>query len=280
MDWILTNPDEEPQAPVQEVQESTSSGTTSSQSASEQPPEQAKSIRCDDCGKLFNSPEQVEFHASKTSHENFTESTEEVKPLTEEERKEQLAKLEAKLKQRRLEREAKEKEEALLREKNRIKSGKELLEAKKKHDELEMKKIIEQRKREKEEERIAKQRVREQIEQDKLARKAKFGGGESAPKPAEVKPLPATAQISKPAANYTEVRLQIRLTDGSSLCQTFGAKEPLSAVKVYVEMNRKDDVGQFSLMTNFPKKVFTTEDYEKPLEALGRIKIKLITVLF
>lgn len=43
--------------------------------------------------------------------------------------------------------------------------GKELLEAKKKHDELEMKRIVEQRKREKEEEKLAKQRVREQIEQ-------------------------------------------------------------------------------------------------------------------
>lgn len=52
-----------------------------------------------------------------------------------------------------------------MREKNRIKSGKDLLEAKKKHEELEMKKIVEQRRREKEEDRLAKQRVREQIEQ-------------------------------------------------------------------------------------------------------------------
>lgn len=66
-----------------------------------------------------------------SGHENFVESTEEKKPLTDEERKEQLAKIEAKLKQRRLEREAREKEETLLREKARIKSGKELLEAKK-----------------------------------------------------------------------------------------------------------------------------------------------------
>ncbi|KAJ8948201.1 hypothetical protein NQ318_010477 [Aromia moschata] len=99
----------------------------------------AKSIQCDDCGKLFQTNEEVEFHASKTGHENFSESTEEKKPLTEQEKKEQLAKIEAKLRQRRLEREAREKEEALLKEKIRIKSGKELLEAKKKHDELEMK---------------------------------------------------------------------------------------------------------------------------------------------
>lgn len=43
--------------------------------------------------------------------------------MTEDEKKEQLAKIEAKLRQKRLEREAREKEEALQRERNRIKSG-------------------------------------------------------------------------------------------------------------------------------------------------------------
>lgn len=64
-------------------------------------------------------------------HENFSESTEEKATLTEEEKKEQLVKIMAKLKQRRLDREAREKEEALQRERTRIKSGKELLEVKK-----------------------------------------------------------------------------------------------------------------------------------------------------
>lgn len=187
--------------------------------------------------------------------------------MTEEEKKEQLAKIEAKLRRRRLEREAREREEALLREKNRIKSGKELLEAKKKHDELEMKKIVEQRKREKEEERLAKQRVREQIEQDKLARKVKFGGGMN------VEPVSspvAEPSIVKPISNnYSEVKLQIRLPNGSALTQTFGAKEPLSAVRLYVQMNREDADGPFNLMTNFPRKVFLSDDYDKPLETLG-----------
>lgn len=110
-------------------------------------------------------------------HENFSESTEEKKPLSEDEKKEQLAKIEAKLKQRRTEREEREKQEALEREKKRIRSGKDMLEAKKKQEDLEIKKIVEQRKREKEEERLARQRVKDQIEQDKLARRAKFSGG-------------------------------------------------------------------------------------------------------
>lgn len=198
-------------------------------------------------------------------HDKFSESMEEKKPLTEDEKKEQLAQIEAKLKQRRLEREAREKQEELEREKNRIRSGKEILEAKKKQEEIEIKKLVDQKKREKEEERLARQRVKEQIEQDKQMRKAKYGGQVETTIPVVQEPP------SKPvtAIDYSEVKLQIRLTDGKILSQTFSAKEPLSAVRLYVEMNRTDQPGAFSLMTSYPRKIFSMEDYEKPLNSLG-----------
>lgn len=271
MDWLLSHEDElgdvQPQ-PSQPAEEPPSNQNPEEPEPQATPEEQVvRSIKCEDCGKLFKTHAEVEFHATKSGHENFSESTEEKKPLTEEEKKEQLAKIEAKLRQRRLEREAREKQEALERERTRIKSGKELLEAKKKHDEQEMRKLVEQRKREKEEEKLARQRVKEQIEQDKLARKAKFSG-----QPAEVPEVPSLSPqppATKPQMGYSEVMLQIRLTNGSSLVQKFGAKEPLSAVRLYVEMNRKDGDGPFSLMTNYPKKVFGPEDYDVPLETLG-----------
>ncbi|KAG5866223.1 hypothetical protein JTB14_033439 [Gonioctena quinquepunctata] len=272
MDWLLSHEEElgapetiapsESEVPSEQIP-SLSDQESAVPEGPGKPTPEAKSIKCDDCGKLFKTNEEVEFHAAKSGHGNFSESTEEKKPLTDEEKKAQLDKIEAKLKQRRLEREAREKEEALLREKNRIKSGKELLEVKKKHEELEMKKIIEQRKREKEEERLAKQRVRDQIEQDKLARKAKFG---NAPPPAESVATPAPP---KPSQNYSEVKLQIRMPDGSGLIETFGAKEPLSAVRVYIQMHGGNTAGPFNLMTNFPKKVFLSDDYDKPLDSLG-----------
>ncbi|KAK9880052.1 hypothetical protein WA026_008562 [Henosepilachna vigintioctopunctata] len=280
MDWILSHEEElqssspntlEQTEPKQnDTDESNVDNIKSSspQQSDMQPTEEltARSIKCNDCGKLFKNEDEVQFHAVKLGHQNFSESTEEKKPLTEEEKKEQLAKIEAKLRQRRLDREAREKQEELEREKSRIKSGKELLEAKKKYEEQEMKKILDQRKREKEEERLARQRVKDQIEQDKIARKAKFSGK---PEDAEdVKPSVPTV-TPRVAINYSEVKLQIRLTDGSSLTQTFQAKEPLSAVRLYIEMNRKDAEGPFNLMTTFPKKVFLGEDYEKPLDTLG-----------
>lgn len=84
------------------------------------------------CGRLFKTSLEVEFHATKSGHNSFSESTEEKKPLTEEEKKEQLKLLEEKLKQKRKEREEQEKKNELEKEKNRIRSGKEMSEARKK----------------------------------------------------------------------------------------------------------------------------------------------------
>lgn len=245
--------------------------------------ETAKSLKCNECGKLFSTQLEIEYHAAKSGHSNFSESTEEKKPLTEEEKKEQLRKLEEKMKQKRLEREEKEKQEALERERLRIRSGKEITAARKKLEEEEMKKLVEQRKREKLEEKMARQRVKDQIEQDKIARRTKFGMGQ-APEAAATSPTASTmptpvAQVQPPPQkDYTQARLQIRLTNGQALTQTFGAKEQLAAVRLYVELNRTDGAGPFSLMTNFPKKIFTDDDYNKSLEALGLVPSAVVIV--
>jgi len=84
-----------------------------------------------------------------------------------------------------------------------------------------MKKLVEQRKREKLEEKLARQRVREQIEQDKIARRAKFGT--AAPTDGmQQQPVTAagelTPQQSSPAVqsakDYSHTRLQVQI------CQT------------------------------------------------------------
>lgn len=40
---------------------------------------EAKSIKCSECGKTFRSQATASFHAEKSGHENFEESTEEVR---------------------------------------------------------------------------------------------------------------------------------------------------------------------------------------------------------
>ena len=59
------------------------------------------------------------------------------------------------------------------------------------------------------------------------------------------------------------------MPDGKALTQTFGAKEPLAAVRLFVSQNRPDDGTPFKLMMNFPKKVFSDDDMDKPLSTLG-----------
>lgn len=62
-----------------------------------QPGEEPRSLVCNDCGKKFRSTAQAEFHASKSQHVDFSESTEELAPLTEDQKKERLDELREKL---------------------------------------------------------------------------------------------------------------------------------------------------------------------------------------
>ncbi|KAH8380372.1 hypothetical protein KR009_010256 [Drosophila setifemur] len=189
MEWLLAHGDEEipsntnsaestasePNRPASGEDSAAATAAAPSSSAGEAADGSpvAKSLKCDDCGKVLKDQTEVEYHAAKTGHSNFSESTEEKKALTEDEKKAQLALIEEKLKQKRIEREEREKVDALEREKNRIRSGKDMAEAKRRMEELEMKKIVEQRKREKDEEKAARDRVKAQIEADKAARKAR-----------------------------------------------------------------------------------------------------------
>lgn len=65
------------------------------------PTEEARSLVCNECGKGFKSKEQAEFHATKTGHVDFAESTVEIAPLTEDEKKAKLEELRQKLAQKR-----------------------------------------------------------------------------------------------------------------------------------------------------------------------------------
>lgn len=300
MEWLLAHADEEmPALPVVNAQPEVSSipGSTEANNvitpmatspsddapaeSSSETSAEAKSLKCDECNRLFKNQTEVEFHAAKSGHSSFSESTEEKKPLSDTEKKAQLVLLEERLKQKRIEREEKEKLEALEKEKSRIRSGKDMLEAKSRMEELEMKKIMDQRKREKEDEKRARDRVRAQIESDKAARKARMAAEAGLPvaPPVVVAAAPvATSSSPKSPVEYSKTKIQIRLQDGTSVTETFEVKEQLSAVRLFIQL-RQGDV-PFGLMTSFPRKVFAAEDYEKPLEQLGKYFFLLINLFY
>lgn len=300
MEWLLAHADE-PLPPASGAGSGDNTGETTANSAEatdEQPAAVAKSLKCDECGKLFKSQEEVEFHAAKTEHSSFSESTEEKKPLTEEEKKAQLALLEDKMRRKRQEREENEKKEAMERERLRIKSGKDMLEARRKMEEQEMKKLMDQRKREKLESEQARNRVRAQIEADRAARKAKDSGEPAtatSPTSTTVSPPAMTAAVTaavasatstttpaadKPAEkkSYTSAKIAIRMMDGTQLVQTFQAGEQLAAVRLFVQLKMDAVDAGFGLMTNFPKKVFTDEEYDMPLDKLGLVPNAVLIV--
>lgn len=201
--------------------------------------------------------------------------------LTEEERAQQMKRAEELRIKKRAERVEKEKQEALELEKKRIEDGKAMGSLKQIMADKEIKQIAEDRVREKKATQLAKERVKAQIEQDKKDRQeraARDRGEISSSSSNVVNPTPSTT-TNAPVKDYSEAKIQIRQLDGKPIVQTFKAKETLSAVRLYVQLNREDHPGvPPKLMTNFPKKIFQEDDYDTPLDALGLVPSAVLMI--
>merc|ERR1712227_5075 len=111
---------------VEQHMDTSSEASSNGAVSGEATPAQAMSLKCEDCGKLLRTELDAQAHAARSGHSNFSESTEEIKPLTEEEKKQKAKELQEKLKQRRKEKEEQEKQEELKREIRRRKQGKDI----------------------------------------------------------------------------------------------------------------------------------------------------------
>ena len=109
----------------------------------------------------------------KTEHTSFSESIEAIKALTPEEKTARVALLKEQMVQKRAMRIEKERQEELEKERIRRKSDKGISEAQKAFEESETRRIFAQKKKEKEDDIVAKARVKAQIEQDKKERTAR-----------------------------------------------------------------------------------------------------------
>jgi len=68
------------------------------------------------------------------------------------------------------------------------------------------------------------------------------------------------------------------LTDGKTMVEKFNANEQLFAVRLWVEQNRTDPAGPFSLMTTFPRKVYNEDDMGMTLKDLGLVPASSLVV--
>lgn len=204
------------------------------------------------------------------------------RPMTEEERKEQVKRLEELMRVKQAERREREKAEEIEKEKHRRKQGQELQQIRQKLQDDDMKKLAEQRRKEKMEDKLARQRVKDKIARDREERAQKFGGGASSSTTptSQQSPTSPTGQGPPPTKReYDESRIQIRLLDGSTITAVFKAQEPLAAVRVYVQMNGNTPEGQdFSLLSPYPRHLYTELDMEKPLKELGLVPTAVLVV--
>lgn len=142
-----------------------------------------------------------------------------------------------------------------------------------------MAKEVEERKRQKEADRIAKENVRKQLEADKLERKREaeekkmMAAGKAISPPVSVNPSTTTSNASK---DYSEARIQIRIPSGPPLTKIFSASDPLSAI--YDFCKQSGVVGDFKLMQTFPRKVLSGDDLKRTLKDLGLIPSAALVV--
>ncbi|KAJ5149473.1 Ubiquitin-associated/translation elongation factor EF1B N-terminal eukaryote [Penicillium atrosanguineum] len=240
-----------------------------------QPGEEPRSLVCNDCGKKFRSTAQAEFHASKSQHVDFSESTEELAPLTEDQRKERLNELREKLAAKRAVQTEQEKTDQKRNEEIRRKSTKENQDAKEQLQRKEALKEAAAKKKEKQDEIEARKRIKAKIEADKEDRRRKAereraerAGQAPPPEPAAAQaPTSSGPVASKPASAYTEARLRFQTSQGN-IMKTMPVTTTLFEVAAAL---KEDGVEVQSFVQNFPRKVYDAEFFGETLKELGLV---------
>merc|ERR1711964_323653 len=217
--------------------------------------EVAQSLVCEICQKKFRSVAQAEAHGERTGHDQFAESTEEIAPLTEEEKKAKLAELKEKAAAKKALKAIQDREEAKANEKIRMKSTKEVQDAK---------------------ENLAKQEQIKAAEKEARRLKAEAQKAERegrAPPPDPTLAAAASAQasssgISAPKKEVTEARLRLQTATGVVM-KTFPVETTLFEVAQALEgENGGAPVESFTM--TYPKKTFSGGvDFSKTLKEAG-----------
>jgi len=270
VDWLEKNQDKS----LDEIKEEDAANAPTSQVNTTPVGEEllAKSLVCNECGKKFRTQTSAEFHATKTEHTDFSESTDEIAPLTEEEKKAKLEDLRLKLAAKRAGLSDLEKEERKKNEEIRRKATKEGQDAKDALQAKERIKEAEKKRREKKEDELARKKILEQIAIDKAERKRKLEADKAARagvaplEPEE--PAPVKAAAPKPAAAYTETRLRLQTPNGMST-KTFPVETTLFEVAHAIKEDSGFEASSFS--TNFPKKIFDSTEFGMTLKEAGMV---------
>lgn len=236
-------------------------------------------------------------------HTDFSESTEEIAPLTEDEKKAKLEELRERLKSKRAAQSVQDKEDAkrnevchvnlpviaqpktfiLLtkRQKIRQKSTKESQDLKEELARKEQIKEAARKRQEKQDDIEAKKRIKAKIEADKAERRRKAEEAKAAregraPEVPASAPAPAAAAPPKPKADHNTARLRLQTPSGN-LMKTLPAETTLFELAQLVQGETGLAVTSFS--TTFPKQTFTGDlDMSKTLKEAGLVPSSVLIV--
>ncbi|KAJ1726755.1 hypothetical protein LPJ61_004983 [Coemansia biformis] len=291
LDWLDEHAGDSDIDEPAETAEDAAGGEGSEAGVAEITDDQAQSLVCNECGKQFKNEDLAQYHATKSGHTDFAQSTEAVKPLTEEEKAEKLEALQQRIREKRETREKEAKEEQRRNELLRRKAGQDTSAQQEKLKEQQMLKEIESRRRQKADDKLAAQKIKMQIEQDKrdradrLAREKAMrdgggagadGAGAAAEAAAAAAPAPSMLETGPPkvAAEGDHARLQIRpmLRSGPAqpITHIFGADQTLKDVRDFVKQELPH-VRHFKLSTAFPRKDFDSHHDSQTLRELGLV---------
>jgi len=240
--------------------------------------EQARSMVCNDCGKKFRGMSQASFHAEKSGHDDFSESAEELAPLTEEEKAARLVELREKLAEKRARQRDEDKVANRRNEEIRKKLTKESEDAKEDLKRKEELKAVAAKKKEKLDDLAAKKRAKEIIEKQKEERRRKADeekamranpGAYNPGAPSAGSVAAATAAPAKSTVNHSQARLRLTTESAGNVMKTFEAEQTL--FEVAHALKEESGVEATSFTQNFPKKVFDQTDFGMTLKEAGLV---------
>lgn len=269
IDWLEKNQDKT----VEEINAETADDAEAQVDVSAIEGGEAKSLVCNECGKKFRNTAQAEFHASKTEHTDFAESTDEIAPLTEEEKKQRLEELRAKLAAKRAGQAEQDKLDRKANENIRRKATSESQDIKEELQKKEQIKEAAKKRAEKKADADAHKAVLAKLEADKAERKrkAELEKAQRAGQAPPPEPAAAPIQAPKSSAGHTEARLRLQVEGAKPLMKTYPAETTLFEVAAAVEQEALGGVeGSVSgFQMNFPKKTFERSDFGMTVKEAG-----------
>ncbi|KAK6497937.1 hypothetical protein TWF506_004184 [Arthrobotrys conoides] len=227
---------------------------------------EAKSYKCNDCGKLLRNWDAVQFHAERTEHQNFDESVEEIRPLTEEEKKGKLEELKQRLEEKRKAQAAESVADAKRNEAIRRKKDQDSEKIKEELRKKEQLRDIERRKQEKIDDAKAKAKIKAEIAATQQARREAAAKAKADREGIVAAQTSVPTATSAPSANktaHTEARLRFQVSGRPPITKTFAAETSL--FEVASSLAQETGIAISTFTTTFPPR--KTYRLEEPLDS-------------